>query len=106
MTEEQDLEKAVARLLKSISDQARLTRTLLVACTASVMAVTLVMTVRLGDFLPPIMYNYTLENLDKIVYAWNAIQVRRVRISQPAPATTTAPPARDEDKGKSETKAK
>jgi len=103
MTEGQDLEKAVAQLQKSISDQSRLTRTLLVACTASMMAVTLVMTIRLGDFLPPIMYNYTLENLDKFVYAWNVIEVRSKRLNNPAAATE---PAKEESKAKDNKAAK
>jgi len=86
MADESALETQVGQLTKRIDDQARFTRTVVVVCTTAILGVMFYMLTVIFSDLSYVFVARYMENLDKIVFQWKAIQDRMDAGHMPAPA--------------------
>ncbi len=94
MAEETALETQVGQLTKRIDDQARYTRTVVVVCTTAILGVMFYMLTVIFSDLSYVFIARYMENLDKIVFQWKAIQDRMESGKMPTPAKPAAEPAK------------
>lgn len=87
MTEESSFEGKLAQLTKRIDDQARFTRTLVVVCTAAVLAVNMWIVTETFSSLPTMIIASLMENMDVISRQYKALEESG---SKNAPAGTTS----------------
>ena len=86
MADESALETQVGQLTKRIDDQARFTRTVVVVCTTAILGVMFYMLTVIFSDLSYVFVARYMENLDKIVFQWKAIQDRMDTGHMPTPA--------------------
>jgi len=90
MADESALETQVGQLTKRIDDQARFTRTVVVVCTTAILGVMFYMLTVIFSDLSYVFVARYMENLDKIVFQWKAIQDRMDAGRMSAPAKVEA----------------
>ena len=90
MADESALETQVGQLTKTIADQARFTRTVVVVCTTAILGVMFYMLTVIFSDLSYVFIARYMESLDKIVFQWKAIQDRMDTGRLPSPAKVEA----------------
>ena len=93
MADDSSIETKLAELSKSIQDQSRFTRAIMLVCTSAVMAVLFWSIVQIFTILPSAVVLQFMNNMPSVVTQWRFYEVNQTKPHEKAGTGDAAPAA-------------